>query len=70
LERNKWAIEFSWVKAHVGIYSNELADKLAKDVACNKDITFSYNRVPKGTLYNEIEEEATQTRQKEWENYT
>jgi ribonuclease HI len=32
LERNKWTIEFSWVKAHVGIYGNELADKLAKDI--------------------------------------
>ena len=26
LERTDWTIEFSWVKAHVGIYGNELAD--------------------------------------------
>jgi ribonuclease HI len=70
LERNKWTIEFLWVKAHVGIYGNELTDKLAKDVACNKDTTISFNRIPKSTLYNEIEEEATQKWQKEWENCT
>ena len=33
LERENWTIEFSWVKAHVGIFGNELADKLAKAAA-------------------------------------
>jgi ribonuclease HI len=69
LERSKWKIEFSLVKAHVGIYSNELVDKLEKDVACNKDTTVSFNRIPKSTLDNEIEE-ATQKWQKEWEDCT
>jgi hypothetical protein len=69
LEINKWTIEFSWVKAHVGIYGNELADKLAKDVACNKDTTVSFNRIPKSMLYNKTEK-ATQKWQKEWENCT
>jgi hypothetical protein len=71
LERNKWTIEFSWVKTHVGICGNELANKLAKDVACNKDTMVSINRIPNSTLYNEIEEEeATQKWQKEWEDCT
>jgi ribonuclease HI len=52
-----------YVKAHVGIYGNELADKLAKDVACNNNTTVCFNRIPKSTLYNEIEE-ATQKWQK------
>ena len=30
----------------------------------------SFNRIPKSTLYSEIEEEATQKWQKEWENCT
>ena len=30
LESYEWKITFSWVKAHVGIYGNELADRLAK----------------------------------------
>ena len=30
MERYEWKITFSWVKSHVGIYGNELADRLAK----------------------------------------
>jgi hypothetical protein len=69
-KKRRWTIEFSWVKAHVGIYGKELADKLAKDGACNKDTTVSFNRIPKSTLYKEMEEEATQKWQREWENCT
>jgi len=70
LERTNWTVEFSRVKAHVGIYGNELADKLAKAAVCDRDNTVSFNWIPKSTLYSEIEEEATQKRQKEWENCT
>jgi ribonuclease HI len=55
LERTNWTVEFSWVKAHVGIYGNELADKLAKAAACNRDTTVSFNRIPKSRLYSETE---------------
>jgi ribonuclease HI len=57
LETAIWTIEFSWVKAHVGIYGNELADQLAKEAARNRDATISYNKIPKGTLISETEEE-------------
>ena len=50
LERTNRTIEFSLVKAHVGIYGNELADKLAKNAACDRDTTVSLNRIPKSTL--------------------
>jgi len=38
LEGTSWTIEFSWIKAQIGMYGNELADKLAKAAACNRDI--------------------------------
>ena len=70
MERSNWAIEFSWVKAHVGIYGNELADQLAKDAARNRDTTIAFNRFPLITLYSEIEEEAKEKWQKEWKDCT
>ena len=57
MEGSNWTIEFSWVKAHVGIYGNELGDQLAKAGPRNRDTTIAFNRLPKSTLYSEIEEE-------------
>ena len=68
LESTKWTIEFSWVKAHVGIYGNGVAGYLAKAAVCNTDTAVSFDRISKSTLYSEIEEEATQKWEKEWEN--
>ena len=56
LRSAKWTIEFSWIKAHAGNYGNELADRLAKDAASVKDIPVVFDRIPKTTLYSELEE--------------
>ena len=68
LERANWTIEFSWFKAHVGIYGNELADRLAKDDARSSDNTIACNTIPLSTLHREIEEEATEKWPKEWDD--
>lgn len=67
LERANWTIELSWVKTHVGLNRNELADRLAKAVARNSDTEIAFNRIPPNTLYREIEE-AIRKWQKEWED--
>jgi ribonuclease HI len=60
LERANWTIGFPWVKAHFGIYGNEVADQLTKAAARNTDTTVAFNRIPMSTLYSEIEEEPKQ----------
>ena len=70
LEGTKWKIEFSWVKAHAGTYGNEMADRLAKEAARSTDAETAFNRIPISTLYCELEQEAKQQWQKEWEKRT
>ena len=37
VEKQNWHITLTWIRAHIGHYGNELADKLAKEAA-GKDI--------------------------------
>ena len=69
LERDNWTIEFSWVRAHVGIAGNELTDQLAKAAASDSEAQITFNRIPISTLLSEIEE-ANKKWQKEWEEGT
>ena len=57
LKSSEWKIEFSWVKAHIGIYRNKMADRLAKEAVQSKDTNITFNRIRKNTLYYEVEEE-------------
>ena len=67
LKRTNWNMVFSWVKARVGSKGNELADKIAKAAAVdNENTIITYNRMPKSTIYKELEEEMIIKWQKEW----
>ena len=52
---------------HVGIMGNELAEQLAKAAVRDNENTITYNRIPKSTIYNELEEETIIKWQKAWE---
>ena len=67
LKRANWNIELSWVKAHVGIVGNELADRLAKAATSDNDAKIVFNRLPLSTLISKIEEETQLKWQNEWE---
>jgi len=56
LERANWNIELSWVKAHVGIVGNEIADRLEKAAASDRDARIVFNILPMSTLITKIEE--------------
>ena len=58
LERSNWAVTFVWVKSHAGILGNELADRLAKTVARDEDMTTSFSRITLSTLFRELGEES------------
>ena len=55
MEITDWKIKFCWVKAHIGIQRNELANTLAKEAAANTDITECYHKVPKSVVKSELE---------------
>jgi ribonuclease HI len=60
LESYELKITFSLLKAHVGIYGNELADRLGKEAAQSNGTSIAFKRIPKSTLYYEEAEEAKQ----------
>ena len=67
--RTKWKIKFSLVKAHAGIYGNEMADRLAKEAARSDGTNYGFSRLPKSAIYQEAAEEAIQKWQEQWKNH-
>ena len=68
LTKQNWSIHFGWVKAHVGIEGNEVADTLAKEAAKDDgDRNIIYDRIPISTVANRIKEEGLKKWQAKWE---
>jgi len=53
------------VKAHVGIFGNEIADRLAKETTQNYDVT--YRRIRKSAIKRDIRKESIRKWQRQWE---
>lgn len=70
LQDNGWIIHIKWVKAHVGLYENELADYLAKKAAQDDISEVVYNMIPRTHIIREAEEKGLRTWQNQWENTT
>jgi len=65
-----WKVQICWVKAHVGIQENELADTLEKEATTNADIIECYKKVPKSVVISELYEISVEKWQREWDQTT
>jgi ribonuclease HI len=68
LNKSNWKIKFKWVKAHVGIYGNEIADRLAKQATKNHHKI--YSRIPKCTIKRDNRQQSIRKWQRQWEETT
>ena len=66
----EWQIAIQWVKEHVGIKGNELADTMAKKATTNETITDSYTRIPKSVVLSELKKESEKKWQRDWTQTT
>jgi predicted secreted Zn-dependent protease len=67
--KQKWKIDFHWVKAHAGQHGNELADQLAKEAVANTEKEI-YKKIPKCRVIRELNESSLITWQSEWDETT
>jgi ribonuclease HI len=65
LEKDKWSVHLTWVKAHNDNRGNEMADQLAKEAASRSDDETVYSRIPKSAIIKKIKERDLQWQQ-EW----
>ena len=71
LATQNWNIHFKWVKAHIGIEGNEIADKLAKEAAHDdKNPNIEFARIPITSLASDINKTGLEQWQQQWTNTT
>jgi hypothetical protein len=70
LQRTNWTVEFSWIKAHIGIYRNELADQLGKAAASNRHYDLLQQDSKEYVVQRNRRSYTKMAKRKEWENCT
>jgi len=61
---------FNWVKAHVGIQGNKMADRLAKKAATEDIGEIVYDKMPRETIITEEKENGLTKWQEQWTSPT
>jgi len=61
---------FNWMKAHVGIQGNEMADCLAKRAATEDIGETVYDKIPRETIITEEKENGLTKWQEQWTSST
>jgi len=61
---------FNWVKAHVGIQGNEMADRLAKKAATDDMGELVCDKIPRQTISTEEKENEITKWQEQWTSST
>ena len=70
LEDQQWTMVFNWVKAHIGIEGNEMADRLAKKASTDNAIELVYNKIPRETIMTEGQKIEMSEWQEQWTSST
>ena len=68
LQKKEWTIQIAWIKAHVGNYGNELADRPAKEATKNKETI--YKIIPKSQIVQQVKQQSIEKWQTQWEQTT
>lgn len=66
LQTKNWQVHFEWVKAHRGIWGNELADNLAKRAARSRK-SIRYSKIPTSAVKKKLREEFRNKWEIEWQ---
>ena len=68
LTKQNWTIHLGWVKSHIGIEGNELADRLAKEAAADTvELQVEYEKTTKSTIATRLKKEGIARWQRQWE---
>ena len=65
-----WKLELTWIKAHVGILGNELADRKAKEAAQDVELQECYSKIPISAAARELRERSVAEWEQEWVSST